>query len=120
MILVRHAQERGRADYGSRSPAPRGPKSSCSIWAEAPDLLVRAPLLAQALELGLDELCPTLRADAVGELRLGVLLDVALDLLPVVPVVAHLLAVGTDRQEPLEELHAGERVLKLLHPVGED
>src|SRR5207245_5250187 len=88
--------------------------------ASEPDLLFRAPPLAQALELGLDELCPTLRADAVGELRLGVLLDVALDLLPVIPVVAHLLAVGTDRQEPLEELHASERVLELLHPVGED
>src|SRR5439155_20656355 len=97
MILVRHAQERGRASRGSRSPAPRGPKSSCSIWAEAPDLVVRAPLLAQALELGLDELCPTLRADAVGELRLGVLLDVAPDLLPVVPGVSHLLPLRADR-----------------------
>src|SRR5437879_289168 len=64
---------------------------------QEPDLRVRAPLLAQALECGLDEHCPTLRSDAVGELRLGVLLDVALDLLPVVPVVAHLLAVRADR-----------------------
>src|SRR5437763_296031 len=74
----------------------------------------------QAFELGLDELRPALRADAVGELGLRVFLDVALDLLPVVPVVAHLLAVGADRQEPVEQLHAGERVLELSDPVGED
>src|SRR5207245_10978127 len=86
--------------------------------ASEPDLLVRAPPLAQALELGLEERCPTLRADAVGEVRLGVLLDVALDLLPVVPVVAHLLAVRTDRQEPPAQLHARERRLELFDPAG--
>src|SRR5437867_9246947 len=35
-------------------------------------LLARESLLAQALELGLDVLRAALRADAVGELRLGV------------------------------------------------
>src|SRR5438876_778830 len=82
-------------------------------------LLARESLLAQALELGLDVLRAAVRADAVGELRLGVPLDVALDLLPVVLVVADLLAVGADRQEPVEQLHAGERGLELFHPVGE-
>src|SRR5206468_1455757 len=78
-------------------------------------LLARESLLAQALELGLDVLRAALRADAVGELRLGVPLDVALDLLPVVLVVADLLAVGADRQQPvdppaqLEAVHARHR-----------
>src|SRR3972149_4408148 len=47
---------------------------------------------------GGDVLLAALGADAVRELRVGVPLDVGLDLLPVVPVVAHLLAVGADRQ----------------------
>src|SRR2546430_13053357 len=79
-------------------------------------LLARESLLAQALELGLDVLRAALRADAVGELRLGVPLDVALDLLPVVLVVADLLAVGADRQEPVAPLPAGARGPGLLPP----
>src|SRR5947209_8349711 len=54
-----------------------------------------------------------LRADAVAELGLGVLADVRLDLLPVVLVVADLLAVGADRQEAAELLDAGERRLEI-------
>src|SRR5439155_461938 len=65
-------------------------------------LLARESLLAQALELGLDVLRAALRADAVGELRLGVPLDVALDLLPVVLVVA-------DPPAQLEAVHARHR-----------
>src|SRR5438093_8881641 len=62
-------------------------------------LLAREPLLAQALELGLDVLRAALWADDVGELLLGVPLDVALDLLTVVLVGVELLAVRADLQE---------------------
>src|SRR5438034_10106351 len=82
-------------------------------------LLARESLLAQALELGLDVLRAALRADAVGELRLGVPLDVALDLLPVVLLVVDLLAVGADRQKTVAQLHTDKCILELFHPVGE-
>src|SRR5262249_61982325 len=75
--------------------------------------------LAQPVELGLDVLLPTIGADAVGELRVRVPLDVGLDLLPVVLVVADLLAVRADREESLELLDPGKRFLELAHPIRE-
>src|SRR2546430_2346329 len=103
---------------GADNPGPTA-EVSRSDEARRDGLIARESLLAQALELGLDVLRAALRADAVGELRLGVPLDVALDLLPVVLVVADLLAVGADRQGAVEQLHAGERGLELFHPGGE-
>src|SRR6185436_17699408 len=51
------------------------------------------------------------RTDAVAELRIGVLRDVALNLLPVLIVAADALAVAADRQQPVELLDAGQRNL---------
>ncbi len=53
------------------------------------------------------------------ELGVGVTLDVGLDLLPVVLVVADLLAVRADREEPLELLHPRQGLLELSHPIRE-
>src|SRR2546425_10085813 len=112
--IIRAVDIGGTDNTGSTAEVSR------SDEARRDGLLARESLLAQALELGLDVLRAALRADAVGELCLGVPLDVALDLLPVVLVVAHLFAVGADRQEPLEQLHAGERVLERFYPVGDE
>src|SRR5258706_15647574 len=51
------------------------------------------------VELGLDDLAVAVGADAVAEADVGVVRDVLLHLLPVVPVIPDLLAVGADGQE---------------------
>jgi len=52
----------------------------------------------------LDDVRIAVGTDAVAEGRPGVLLDIGLDLLPVVLVVAYLLAVGADGKQPLKAL----------------
>jgi hypothetical protein len=47
----------------------------------------------------------TFRTDPVAEANFPTLGEVGLDLLPIILVVADLLAVGTDRKEPLQPLH---------------
>src|SRR5215472_17648051 len=74
---------------------------------------------AQALQLRRDVLLAAVRADPVGELSVGMSLDVGLDLLPVISVVPDLLAVGADWQESLELLDPRQRLLELAHPIGE-
>ena len=53
------------------------------------------------------------RTDAVAELRVGVLRDVSLDLLPVLIVAADALAVAADRQQPVQLLDVDQRRLQL-------
>src|SRR5262249_41727495 len=55
------------------------------------------------------------RTDAVCELRVAVLHEVAIDLLPVVLVGADALAVRADPQEAAPLLHLRKRRLQLLH-----
>src|SRR5471030_2289214 len=52
------------------------------------------------------------RTDAVTELRLEPLGDIGLDLRPVLIVPADALAVAADRQEPVQLLDVGQRVLQ--------
>ena len=49
----------------------------------------------------------------------GASFDIALDLLPVILVVADFLAVGTDWQQTLEVFFARYRFFELAHPIGE-
>src|SRR5262249_60599465 len=53
------------------------------------------------------------RTDAVAELRLGVIRDVAFDLLPVLVVAADPLAVTANREQPAKLFHVRERFLQL-------
>src|SRR5580765_5962972 len=55
----------------------------------------------------------------MGELSVGVALDVGLDLLPVVTVVADFLAVRADRQESLQLLDPCQRLFELAYALGE-
>jgi hypothetical protein len=67
----------------------------------------------------LDDSLVALGADAVGELGLAVLLDVALDFVPVVAVVAAFFAVAADGQQALQELHVRDGGLKFLNALRE-
>src|SRR5688572_15537184 len=49
------------------------------------------------------------RADAVAEVRCGMLGDIVLDLLPLAVLIPDILAVGADREDALEHLHPGAR-----------
>src|SRR3972149_6157050 len=71
------------------------------------------PAPPQPLQRRLGDILVALRADAVAELRPRMLGAVALPLLPVVLVVADLLAVRTDGQQPLEALHLHQGLLGL-------
>jgi hypothetical protein len=71
-------------------------------------------------ELGLDDRLVAVGADAVAERGLGVLPDVGLDLLPVVAVVAHLLAVGADRQQAAQLLDVRHCPLEIADTIGEE
>jgi len=105
---------------GADSPRPLRLKSAGRTKRAAPVYSPESRCWRRRSSSGSTYFVRHLRADAVGELCLGVPLDVALDLLPVVLVVAHLLAVGADRQEPLEQLHAGRaRPRSSFTPVGE-
>ncbi len=58
------------------------------------------------------------RANPVAELRVRVLGDVGLHLLPVVLVAPDPLAIGADRQKPAQLFDLRQRVLQLGHPFG--
>src|SRR5207245_6003577 len=79
----------------------------------------RAAGALRRVELGFDHIAVAVRADAVTELDIGVIADVLLDLLPVVLVVADLLAVRADRQQSPQLAHADDRLLQLHHAIGE-
>src|SRR5439155_263902 len=63
--------------------------------------------------LRLDHLVVAVRTDAVAELHVGVRGHVLLDLLPVVAVVANLLAVRADRQQAAQLPDAGQGLFQL-------
>ena len=60
---------------------------------------IRCPLVVFSLGLGLEKLVITLGTDAVAELGIRVLRDIGINLLPVVFVIANLLAVHANRQQ---------------------
>ena len=55
----------------------------------------------------------------MAELRLGMLVDKRLNLLPVIAVIANLFAVGTNRKQPLELFDSRQGVFQLLDPGGQ-
>ncbi len=58
-------------------------------------------------------------ADAVAELHPRVGREIAFDLLPIVAVVADLLAVAADRQQPLQLVDLVQGLLQLADPLGQ-
>src|SRR5271157_3864207 len=58
----------------------------------------------QTIEFGLDESRVAFRTNPMAELGSGMVADVSFDLLPVIPIVANLLTVGTDGQQSLQRL----------------
>ena len=74
--------------------------------------------LAPAVQLRADG-GVTGRANTMAELRVGVLGDVPLHLLPVLIVAANALAVAADREEAAQLFDVGERRLQLLDALGQ-
>src|SRR5262245_15881569 len=62
----------------------------------------------EPLQLGGHFLVPAVRADAVAEVDVGAAGEVFIDLLPVVVVVADLLAVGADGEQQAEAVDLGK------------
>jgi len=60
----------------------------------------------QTIEFGLDKSRVAFRANPVAELGFGMVADVPFNLLPVILIIADLLTVGTNGQQPLECLDA--------------
>src|SRR4051812_39336954 len=83
---------------------------SCRRWrtGSSDSLLVLPPRIF--VQFRRDDLI-TRRTDAVAELGVGMLGDVALDLHPVLVVVADPFAVAADRQQTAQLLHVRERRL---------
>ena len=67
------------------------------------------------IELRFDDALKAVGTNAVAELRLGMRADVGFHLLPVIVVVADLLAVSADRQQAMELLDARQRAGQLLN-----
>src|SRR5436190_12016429 len=114
----------------SRPASRRSSTASSTRWSRAPSTRWREPGPRRTLRRrrrarrasALDFLlyfAVTRRADAVAELRVGVLGDVLFDLLPVLVVAADPLAVAADRQEPVQRLDVGQRLLQLGDPLIE-
>src|SRR2546426_1825770 len=121
-------QHRYSSLLGSRvQDAPRVPSyrvSSRQLLGAAAALLHRLFDLALAthrlVELRLDHLAVAVGADAVAELHLRVRGDILLHLLPVVLVVADLLAVGANRKESAQLAHPDQGLLQLGDAGGQD
>src|SRR6266540_2292606 len=62
------------------------------------------------------ELVGAIRADAVAEADVCTACDVTFDAVPVVAVVANLVAVAAYRQQTLQRFHRGHSLLQLSHP----
>src|SRR5437870_4552977 len=77
-----------------------------------------AGLLA-LVHLGFDDPLVTVRADPMTEAGFRMFGDIGLDLAPVVPVVADLLAVGADGEQSLELFDPGEGILQFGHALGQ-
>src|SRR6516225_4494318 len=75
--------------------------------------IVRRRFHPESLKLREHHSLPALGADAVPETDIGMRTNVAFHLMPVVLIVAYFLAVGADRQEPLELLHSAEGIFEL-------
>src|SRR5260370_1361908 len=119
--LTEAAERRGRRSLPA--PATPGEPTSLRVRRQRPEPTrepSRAPLtLPQSLELGSHMFLAAIGTDGMAEPGVCVFRDVALDLLPVLSVVADLLAPGTDRKQPLKCLHARQGLLQGGDPAGE-
>src|SRR6266404_2742980 len=106
-----------RRSHLRRQPAARPPDRQADRRVALTDSLLLHLAAGHLVELRGNRLVAG-GADAVAELRLGVVGDVAFDLLPVLIVPANALAVAADRQQPMELLHIRQRLLQFADAFG--
>ena len=82
-------------------------------------ILFLFPAIRQPPQLGHEMGLVAVRTNSVAELGFRVAGNVGVNLFPVVPVVANLLAVGADGEKPLKLLHAPHSIFKLLKAFQE-
>ena len=70
-------------------------------------------MTVQTIELRLDEPGIAFWTNPVAELGFGMVADVSFDLLPVIPIVADLLTIRTNGQQPLERLDPRKGLFQL-------